>query len=69
MTKLPACCLNCCLLARKVANFPHAESHRHFRQLSTKPLVNIGAAWLPALAMFPPLGNVELPGCCLEGRQ
>lgn len=69
MSQLPGCCLSGCLRTQKVAYFPCAESHRNFRQLSMKTLVNIEAAWLPASATFPPLGNVVLPGGCLEGCQ
>ena len=65
MSQLPGCCLSGCLRAQKVAYFSYAELHRNFRQLSTKTRVNSGAAWLPASATFPPLGNVVLPGCCL----
>ena len=67
MSQLPGCCLSGCLRTQKVAYFPCAESHRNFRQLSTKTLVYIGSAWLPTLATVFTLGNVMLPVGCLEG--
>lgn len=67
MNGLPMGCLSGCLQVQKVAYFLCAESHRNFRQLSTKPLVNSGDTGLPASATFPRLGNVVLPASCLEG--
>ena len=67
MKRLPCGCLSGCLRAQKVAYFTRAESHRNFRQLSTKTLVYIGSAWLPTLATVFTLGNIMLPVGCLEG--
>lgn len=69
MNRLSGGCLEGCLFARKVACFLCAEWHGEIRQLSMKTLVNSGVARLPALATCLPLGNPELPGCCLEGCQ
>lgn len=67
MNRLPEGCLEGCLFTRKVACFSCAEWHGEIRQLSMKTLVNIGVAWLPALATCLPLGNRVLPLGCLEG--
>lgn len=69
MKRLPRGCMSGCLLAQKVAYFSCTESHRHFRQLSMKPLVNSGDGRLPALATVSTLGNHVLSVGCLEGCQ
>ena len=69
MKRLPRGCLSGCLQVQKVAYFPCAESHQHFRQLSMNPLVNSGDTRLPTLATVSTLGNHVLPVGCLEGCQ
>ncbi len=69
MNRLPGCCLEGCLFARNVAYFLCAEWRGEIRQLSMITHVNRGVAWLPALATCLPLGNLVLPGGCLEGCQ
>lgn len=64
---LPGSCLVGCMFVRKVACFSCAEWHGEIRQLSMKTRVNIGVAWLLALATCLPLGNRVLLLGCLEG--